>query len=360
MDPENDETQAVEEIMETKTNEADLQMAHNNQSSPKYPVAPTENAVRTFMARQHLTQYTEALVNQGYDDLTVLRYLPYNEVLEVANLVHMKPGHQAKFAWALAEETNELKQKSKHKRKRGKKERKKRKKRKKDKKKLKGKKPALVRAGLKQAKVESYVAMIVDRSGSMDTMGNEVMNGFNKFLEEQTIRGDTCIATVTRFDDQVDIMHHAVPIHAIPKANAKTFKPRGSTALLDAIGQTIQEMEQKMKDMSEKPKKIMVMILTDGCENASKLFTHKSIMDSIKRLEATGNWQFVYVAANQDAIKVGNSYGVQTQNCLSYDATPRYQRAACYRMNMNCSNFLNSHTDYKGFDFDDQPPSTKK
>ena len=356
MDPENDETQAVEEIMETKTNEADLQMAHNNQSFPKYPVAPTENAVRTFMARQHLTQYTEALVNQGYDDLTVLRYLPYNEVLEVANLVHMKPGHQAKFAWALAEETNELKQKSKHKRKRGKKERKKRKKRKKDKKKLKGKKPA---AGLKQVKVEAYVAMIVDRSGSMETMGNEVMNGFNKFLEEQTRRGDTCIATVTRFDDQVDIMHHAVPIHAIPKANAKTFKPRGTTALLDAIGKTIKKMEKKMKDMSEKPKKIMVMILTDGCENASKSFTHKSIMDSIKRLEATGNWQFVYVGANQDAIKVGESYGMQMQNCLSYDATPGYQRAAYHRVNVNLERFLNSE-DYKGFDFDDQTPSTKK
>ena len=127
MDPENDETQAMEETMETKTNEADLQMAHNNQSSPKYSVAPTENAVRTFMARQYLTQYTEALVNQGYDDLTVLRYLPHDEVLKVANLIHMKPGHQAKFAWALAEDTNELQQESKHKRKRGKKRTKKKK-----------------------------------------------------------------------------------------------------------------------------------------------------------------------------------------------------------------------------------------
>jgi len=170
-------------------------------------------------------------------------------------------------------------------------------------------------------------------------MGQEVMNGFNTFLSEQQKIPGKCSATVVRFDTQVEVLQHGVPISSVPKATTATFAPRGSTALLDAMGQTIEMVEKKVQSMGHKPDRVMVMILTDGAENASQKFTRAKVMATIKRLESTGDWQFIFVGANQDAIKVGRSYGMSAQNCLSYGATPEYQANTFKCMSANVAQY---------------------
>ena len=305
--------------------------------------------VKTFMKQQNLEQYTQALISLGYDDLVVLRAIGKVELENVAKLVKMKPGHTTKFVWALTNDTDAKKTEST----------------------VEAQKNESTGAAA-AAKTEktgnclqrlfnkmfpkkktscggAYVAMVVDRSGSMRSMGCEVMNGFNTFLKEQKALPGKCSATVVRFDDKVEVLQHAVPLQQVREADSETFHPRGCTALLDAMGQTIQMVEKEARSM--KPDKIMVMILTDGAENSSKKFSKKNVSDKIKRLEATGKWEFVFVGANQDAIAVGASYGMDAKNCLSYGATPEYQNQTfkCMSDNMTSYRFASKSDDYNGF-----------
>ena len=338
----------------------------------------TENAVKAFMKQHSLEQYTQALLSFGYDDLVVLKATPKTELENITKLINMKPGHAAKFAWALSQNIEAKKADTA------------------EVKKNETSVPAAKRActsksnqsrnvfqrlftlggemfstktnadeaapaaadtstEVKNSKETStdgsaYVAMVVDRSGSMSSMGCEVMNGFNSFLKEQKALPGKCTATVVRFDDKVEVLQHGVPLQEVREADRTTFAPRGMTALLDGMGQTIKIVEQKVQSMAPKPDKTMVMILTDGAENTSREFSRKAVMASIKRLEATGNWEFVFVGANQDAIAVGASYGMSAKNCLSYGATPTYQNQTFKCMSANVSAYRGaSKYSYSGF-----------
>jgi len=340
-----------------------------------------ENAVKIFMKQHSLEQYTQALLTFGYDDLVVLKAMPKVELQNVAKLVKMKPGHAAKFVWALneakkAKTTAEAKNNEKTVP---------------DAKRIRLSEPnqrgnffqrlfkfsgkmfstkgnatgeaapaapaaaAEVKTEAKTSKTTSgdgsaYVAMVVDRSGSMNSMGCEVMNGFNSFLKEQKALPGKCTATVVRFDSTVEVLQHGVSIQEVLEADRTTFAPRGMTALLDAIGQTIRMVEHKVQSMAQKPDKIMVMILTDGAENTSKEFSRKAVMTTIKRLEETGDWEFVFVGANQDAIAVGASYGMKAKNCLSYGSTPMYQNETFKCMSTNVTAYRSaSKSSYSGF-----------
>lgn len=356
----------------------------------------TKNEVEVFMEQQKLEQYTKVLLNLGYDDLEVLKALSKTEIESVTKLTLMKPGHAAKFAWALAQ-TKEPKTAAAAAEPKS------------DKTAPKEGKPEAslpqcpaghdlvtfrtplvtlntlfksgsnftcdvcknriakyaVAHGCRECNYDvcdacytkkygssggAYVAMIVDRSGSMRSMGVEVMKGFNTFLKEQKALPGKCSATVVRFDNEVEVLQHGVELQSVRAATHDTFKPRGSTALIDAMGGTIEMVEKQVKSMEPRPDKVMVMILTDGAENASNKFTRESVMANIKRLETTGSWQFVFVGANQDAIKVGQTYGMSAQNCLSYSATPEYQNQTFQCLSANAATYRGGcKSSYSGF-----------
>lgn len=290
------------------------------------PIATTATAsVQEWMKAQALDQYSPKLIDTlGYDDLDVLRSLNKTELERIASLCSMLPGHTAKFVWGLQQQVPTTPES----------------------------KTPLPPAATKDAtKDASYVAMVVDRSGSMTSMGNEVMNGFNKFLEQQQAQSGECNATVVRFDTEIETLHHGVPIADVPMATNQTFKPRGGTALVDAMGQTIQMVETKIASMTKRPGRIMVMILTDGQDNQSHRFKRGDVMATIKRLEDTGDWQFVFVGANQDAISVGAQYGMQMQNCLSFDADRSHGQKTWEALNANVTQYRQcaSKSSYGGF-----------
>lgn len=148
------------------------------------------------------------------------------------------------------------------------------------------------------------IAYVLDRSGSMESLQEPAIAGFNQFLTSQLdVPGDAHL-TLVLFDDEYLVPLNAIPIQNVPKLDARTYIPRGSTALLDAIGRTIKDMDERLAKVpdADKPGKVIIAIFTDGLENASREYTAAHISDLIRLHRNENGWEFLFLAANQDAI----------------------------------------------------------
>lgn len=170
---------------------------------------------------------------------------------------------------------------------------------------------------------KTQIICILDRSGSMADRNLivEAISGFNTFLDEQKKLKDKATLTVALFDDQYQLLYDDVDIQKVEKISKDTWSPRGMTALYDAIGKTINTVKaNRAKLGSEKPDKVLVCIVTDGLENASQEYTCDGIKKLIKSCEAE-DWNFIYLAANQNAFAVGSSFGMSFGNTYTFAAT---------------------------------------
>ena len=148
------------------------------------------------------------------------------------------------------------------------------------------------------------IAYILDRSGSMQPMQEPAVAAFNQFVKSQIdVPGDARL-TLIQFDDAYEVPVSAKRIQDVPQLTAATYTPRGSTALFDAIGRTIKETDRRISAVSdaEKPGKVILAIFTDGEENASQEYTARHISDLIRLYRDQKGWEFLFLAANQDAI----------------------------------------------------------
>ena len=296
--------------LHTKTGSS-LPQKNADKISKDTDVRAHTKALIDFMRQVHLEQYTEDLISKGYDDLNFLSTMSKEDLLAVAGVVNMLPGHAEKFSVFLTREVSNVSSASS------------------------GRVVSKETTSVAGSADNSYVVCIVDRSGSMRSMGNAVKTGFNEFLHEQKALPGDCMATIVRFDHEVDVVHHGVDLSDVQDATDATFRPRGGTALYDAIGKTIAMVKQEITTLASKPSRVMVLLLTDGEENGSKKYTHKKIMKKIRRCEKKLKWTFVFVGANQDAIATGTKIGFTAQNCLSYTADMKCQRAAWSNISAN-------------------------
>ncbi len=150
---------------------------------------------------------------------------------------------------------------------------------------------------------------LLDRSGSMEACLTDTIGGYNAFVHSQKNLGGTM--ALYYFDHEFTPIYTKTPVDEVNDITTETYVPRGSTALLDAIGQLIK------KEETDGEKKT-VIILTDGFENASKKYTKAHIKDLIIAKEKEG-WQFIYLAANQDAFAEGESMGIAPGRTMNYD-----------------------------------------
>jgi len=169
---------------------------------------------------------------------------------------------------------------------------------------------------------KTLIVFIGDRSGSMGSIIDDAIGGFNEFLKKQKKLEDDATMTVVLFDDRYELLYNNVDIQKVKKMTRDVWSPRGMTALYDAIGKTINDVDSKIKKLkkSKRPDKIMVVIATDGFENSSKEFNHSDIKKLIKQKEKK-DWIFTYIGADQDAYSVGTSFGVSGGNTLTYTNT---------------------------------------
>jgi len=158
--------------------------------------------------------------------------------------------------------------------------------------------------------------VILDRSGSMLTIKTDIEGGFDQFMLEQSNLDGECYVTLAQFDSEgIDTVFSDLSVDQVPPLD---LKPRGMTPLLDAIGRTVAQFDDRFKD--DKPDRVMVVIITDGQENWSQEYTLDSVKQIIERHEKDG-WKFVYLGANVDAFAEAGSMGVAQNASMGYVAS---------------------------------------
>lgn len=193
---------------------------------------------------------------------------------------------------------------------------------------------------------KTQIICILDTSGSMasNNIIVEARNGFNNFLDEQKKLTDEATLTVAIFDDRYDLLYDDVDIHQVEKITEAEWSPRGTTALRDAIGKTINTAKTNHKKKGhKKPDKVLVCIVTDGYENASKEYSHEDIKKLIKKCEKD-DWNFIYLAANQDAFDVGTDFGVSGGNTYTFTADSVGAMDMSSTMNVATASYRGSST----------------
>lgn len=168
------------------------------------------------------------------------------------------------------------------------------------------------------------VVFILDRSGSMASLTDETIGGFNGMIEQQKAdtAGEVMVTTVL-FDNQYEILHDHVNIKEIQPMDGSQYYARGCTALLDAIGKTIDSVGERLAATpeEERPCNVIFIITTDGYENASIHFTQKDIKKKIEHQKSKYSWTFMFLGANIDAEQVGASYGINRGYSKTYTAS---------------------------------------
>mgnify|MGYP000938688440 CR=1 FL=1 len=174
------------------------------------------------------------------------------------------------------------------------------------------------------------IAFVLDRSGSMNPIADDAIGGFNTFLAAQQSPPGEARLTLVLFDHEYLVPHRGVGIGAVPPLDADTYVPRGMTALLDAVGRTMDDLGARLAAMPEadRPAKVIVAILTDGQENASRDYTFAKVSAMIKHQQEKYSWEFIFLAANQDAIAAAGAISIQPKDAIAFQATPMGVRAA--------------------------------
>ena len=170
------------------------------------------------------------------------------------------------------------------------------------------------------------VWILLDRSGSMHPLREAVIEGTNRFLDEQCSGTGECRITLVQFDtgDPFEIVIDDVPIADAPELNAEIYQPRAATPLYDAIGALIGRADRRLQRRGEDghaPEDQTILIYTDGFENSSTDYDRARILELIEERSKQG-WQFVFMGANQDAYAESIKIGIVVGNTANFAATP--------------------------------------
>lgn len=177
----------------------------------------------------------------------------------------------------------------------------------------------------------THVAILIDRSGSMSTIKDDVIGGFNQLISDQKKEPGELTVSLIQFDDNGGIQYETINdfsnLENVQLLNESNYVPRGGTPLNDSLAKLINETGAKLATMEEdaKPEKVLVVCITDGQENASLEYVGKSgkkaLKEIIERQEKTYNWKFMYIGANQDSFAEGTERGMGAS--LNYSANKK-------------------------------------
>jgi uncharacterized protein YegL len=204
------------------------------------------------------------------------------------------------------------------------------------------------------------IVFVVDRSGSMVSIANDIIGGYNKFISDQkALKHGTCDVSFYQFDTLYETVYENTPIDFVKDLDKNTFVPRGGTALLDAVGTTIKNVGNHLGNLqeSERPEKVLVVIITDGEENSSHTYTWDQVKKSVEHQTNIYNWQFTYIGANQNAWTVGANLGIAAGASMTYAANSIGTKGAFDSLSSNTAtyrSFENASFAYSQKDLDVQ------
>lgn len=171
----------------------------------------------------------------------------------------------------------------------------------------------------------THITVILDRSGSMESIREDTIGGFNAFVDAQRSGPGEASLTLVQFDSQdpYEVVWHFRPVEKVPALTRETYVPRGGTPLLDALGRGINDIEASIKRLNddERPEQVIVAVITDGQENSSREFDKKQIEQMIRKRSDAG-WEFVFLSADLAAIGDAMRMGFRQEATVAFEKSP--------------------------------------
>ena len=188
-----------------------------------------------------------------------------------------------------------------------------------------------------------HVSFLIDRSGSMSGLEGDVVGGFNSFVDKQRTEPGVCRLTAVQFDgdDPFEVLRDAVDINSVKGMKVAEYRPRGMTPLFDALGNMIRSAEKRLSSLGTAEDQIVV-VFTDGHENASQTWTRDALFALIEEKKEAGGWTFVFMGANQDAYATGGSLGFDPGSTQRYRSDHIGTRASWNSLNTAVSGYRSS------------------
>ena len=166
------------------------------------------------------------------------------------------------------------------------------------------------------------LVFILDRSGSMHGLEQDTIGGFNALIEKQKAVEGKCYVTTVLFNDRAETVHDRVELSEIRPMTERDYSVGGCTALLDAMGDTIRHVASihRYARPEDVPEHTMFVIMTDGLENASHRYTGDEIRKRVEHEKEKYGWEFLFLAANIDAVETAKRYGIAADRSVNYNA----------------------------------------
>lgn len=166
------------------------------------------------------------------------------------------------------------------------------------------------------------LVFILDRSGSMSGLESDTIGGFNSLIEKQRKQDGECYVTTVLFDNELETLHDRLSLSEIKPMTDSDYTVRGCTALIDAIGSTIEHIEgiHKYARGEDVPEHTMFVVMTDGLENASRRYSSGEVKRMIERRKEADGWEFLFIGANIDAVETAKHFGIDEDRAVNYHA----------------------------------------
>jgi Mg-chelatase subunit ChlD len=167
----------------------------------------------------------------------------------------------------------------------------------------------------------THLIIVLDASGSMSRIQDDVKGSFNEFLKKQREEPGKTVFDLFQFNDEVKRLVVSADLAQFHEDMMSKYNCTGCTALNDAVCTAIDTVGREFAEMPEenRPEHVLCVIITDGEENASKEYTTEDVKDRIEHQKTKYNWQFEFLAANQDAFETGESFGLDEDDCMDFE-----------------------------------------
>lgn len=179
------------------------------------------------------------------------------------------------------------------------------------------------------------LVFILDRSGSMAGLESDTIGGFNSLIEKQKAEDGKCYVTTVLFDNKIERLHDRVSLEKIRPMTNNEYYVRGCTALIDAIGSSIDHIINVHRYIRREdvPEHTMFVIITDGMENASHNYSSEQVKKMIKKEKGKYGWEFLFIGANIDAVETAGFYGIEADRAVNYHADKKGTRVVYETVN---------------------------
>lgn len=202
--------------------------------------------------------------------------------------------------------------------------------------------------------MKTHITFVLDSSGSMESIKEDTIGGFNSFLKDQRDEDGTATVTLYNFNTTVEMLYRGQPIEEATELDAETYRPGGQTALHDAVARATLETKDRVSSLAPpaRPDHVVVPILTDGKENASHT-PQEQVRELVERQQEEANWEYLFIGANQDAALTAREMGMDQDRSLNMSASGEGANAAYDSLSENISTARQSGNT-GGFDDDDR------